>query len=135
MFMSNPGKGGRGRNAPYTTTHYRIPTPIKETVEQLAAIYRIHAGREDENECKALIIRVQNAIANVENPPRKVAELENSLQRADKEIEALKIKTNNAIAKLETALNLKSREGTQKVLKESIRESIETLKQYLIPGI
>lgn len=39
--MSNPGKGGRGKSAPYQTVHYRIPEPIKPTVERLAAAYRI----------------------------------------------------------------------------------------------
>jgi len=39
--MTNPGKGGRGKAAPYQTVHYRIPEPIKPTVERLAAAYRI----------------------------------------------------------------------------------------------
>lgn len=38
--MSDPTKGGRGQKAPYQTTHYRIPEPIKPVVEQLATAYK-----------------------------------------------------------------------------------------------
>lgn len=33
-------KGGRGRKAPYETTHVRIPVPIKEVVEKLSIDYK-----------------------------------------------------------------------------------------------
>lgn len=33
-------KGGRGKKAPYETTHVRIPVPIKEIVEKLSADYK-----------------------------------------------------------------------------------------------
>lgn len=33
-------KGGRGRQAPYTSTHVRIPEPIKDLVLVLAGYYR-----------------------------------------------------------------------------------------------
>ena len=36
----NHGFRGRGKVAPYITTHYRIPLPIKPTVEILANKYR-----------------------------------------------------------------------------------------------
>lgn len=38
-------KGGRGKKAPYKTTHVRIPEPIKAEVERMAAQYR--AGELD----------------------------------------------------------------------------------------
>lgn len=33
-------KGGRGRRAPYETTHVRVPVPIKEVVEKLSTNYK-----------------------------------------------------------------------------------------------
>lgn len=33
--------GGRGKKAPYATTHIRIPVPIKEQVENLINDYRL----------------------------------------------------------------------------------------------
>lgn len=38
--MSGLAKGGRGKKAPYESSHYRIPTPLKPLVEELAANYR-----------------------------------------------------------------------------------------------
>lgn len=37
-------KGGRGKRAPYETTHYRIPAPIKPLVEKIALAYKRVAG-------------------------------------------------------------------------------------------
>ena len=34
-------KGGRGKKAPYETTHIRIPTPIKEEVESLIERWKL----------------------------------------------------------------------------------------------
>lgn len=39
-LMADPTRGGRGKVAPYRTTHYRIPVPIKPLIEQIAAVYR-----------------------------------------------------------------------------------------------
>jgi len=36
--MEKP-KGGRGKRAPYETTHVRIPEPIKDRVERLKEMY------------------------------------------------------------------------------------------------
>lgn len=33
-------KGGRGLKAPYETTHVRIPTPIKDKVEELSNAFK-----------------------------------------------------------------------------------------------
>ena len=38
--MNNLNKGGRGKRAPYVTTHCRIPEPLKALCEELAANYR-----------------------------------------------------------------------------------------------
>lgn len=37
--MDKP-KGGRGKKAPYETTHLRVPVPIKDRVEELIDVYR-----------------------------------------------------------------------------------------------
>lgn len=37
--MTNP-VGGRGHKAPYTTTHVRVPEPVKTEVEKLVADYK-----------------------------------------------------------------------------------------------
>jgi hypothetical protein len=49
--MSRP-LGGRGKVAPYRTTHLRIPIPIKEDVEKLIEDYRkkVIDGIEPEND-------------------------------------------------------------------------------------
>lgn len=37
-------KGGRGKKAPYETSHCRIPTAIKPLVEKITLAYKIVAG-------------------------------------------------------------------------------------------
>ena len=34
-------KGGRGKKAPYQTTHCRVPEPCKPVVEKLVAYYKL----------------------------------------------------------------------------------------------
>ena len=60
---NNPGKGGKGKKAPYETTHYRIPEPLYNAVKMFADRYRhlIGAGMTDPRGEK-LIKRVQEAI-------------------------------------------------------------------------
>jgi len=63
--MDDIAKGGRGKKAPYKTTHFRIPEPIKPVVEQLVIAYRKSLdGDPDE-----LLRRVQSAIAPTEEKP------------------------------------------------------------------
>lgn len=33
-------KGGRGRQAPYTTTHVRVPDPLKAEIDTLISVWR-----------------------------------------------------------------------------------------------
>lgn len=131
--MSNPGKGGRGKVAPYSTTHYRIPEPLKATVERLTSAYRILVSSEDTEVCKRFINCVDSAISNLGESEQNIKNLEAELIATKNEVKALKVKVISATAKLETALQLKSREGTK--MKEIINESIDDLKQDLIPGI
>jgi hypothetical protein len=41
--------GGRGRKAPYTTTHVRVPEPIKREVEWLIAMFHDSSLNSAEN--------------------------------------------------------------------------------------
>lgn len=38
--MSSKPKGGRGHNAPYETTHLRVPVPIKEQLQLVIDDYK-----------------------------------------------------------------------------------------------
>jgi hypothetical protein len=38
--MTDISKGGRGKRAPYTTEHYRIPTPLKAVINEICNNYR-----------------------------------------------------------------------------------------------
>ena len=38
--MTDFTKGGRGKKAPYETVHYRVPKPLKSTVQKLSNTYR-----------------------------------------------------------------------------------------------
>lgn len=60
--MSDYSKGGRGRKAPYQTVHYRIPEPIKPTVELLADRYRQLSNADLIDEANELLEEVQSTI-------------------------------------------------------------------------
>ena len=45
--MSKP-KGGRGKIAPYKTTHMRVPVPLKERVSKLIEEYRDGLSQTDD---------------------------------------------------------------------------------------
>lgn len=67
--MNNPAKGGRGKKAPYNTTHYRIPEPLKALVEEIAANYReLISDYDDPNDPK-LITEVLKAVSSSSNQP------------------------------------------------------------------
>lgn len=37
----NPYKGGRGQEAPYKTTHLRVPFPLVESFAEIARLYKV----------------------------------------------------------------------------------------------
>lgn len=144
MFMSNPGRGGRGKAAPYSTIHYRIPEPIKPTVERLAAVYRImvaNAGmlathdqliKAVDNVISQSTSLETNSISEVEKLQQKVSELE-------AEIERLKLKEKDSREQLyecvqdgfkaadilRPLLKLKTRQGA--VMKEEIEKALKLI--------
>jgi Arc/MetJ-type ribon-helix-helix transcriptional regulator len=64
--MANP-VGGRGHKAPYTTTHVRVPEPVKTEVERLVADYKAecpgrYVSRDELIEiCQAILIQKKSA--------------------------------------------------------------------------
>lgn len=85
--MSNPGTGGRGKLAPYTTVHYRIPKPIKETVERLAGAYRTLLVDRSWDSCDELLRQVNSAIADaVDFDKQQVVEQNEELENLQKQL-------------------------------------------------
>jgi hypothetical protein len=66
-FMDTIAKGGRGKRAPYISTHHRIPEPIKPVVEQLADAYR--SVLDEGSDPDELLERVKAAIATTPEKP------------------------------------------------------------------
>lgn len=128
MFMSNPGKGGRGKAAPYSTVHYRIPEPIKPTVERLAAAYRIMVA--DRGMLKAhiqLVESVDNVISQSTglemNSTSKVEILQDRINQLEGERE-------RAISILVPALEASRTNNASKLIRDvkSIFPELENVK-------
>lgn len=68
--MDEYWRGGKGKVAPYKTSHTRIPLPIKETVELLSQVWKraLSAGRDTES----LLAQIQECtrkwVVDEENP-------------------------------------------------------------------
>jgi RNA processing factor Prp31 len=95
--MASKTKGGRGKKAPYKTGHYRIPQPIKPTVEVLANQYRELVTNNSESEAYSMLERVSEAIVitqKVENKTGTNFSEANLEQVVDILQEALKLKAN-----------------------------------------
>ena len=119
MFMSNPGRGGRGKSAPYSSVHYRIPEPIKPTVERLAAAYRIMVADVGMLEThNRLVVAVDNVISQstglatdstseVEILQQRINQLEAERERVvNNLVPALKASKANSAGKLIKAVKL-----------------------------
>jgi hypothetical protein len=109
MFMPNLVKGGRGKKAPYETTHYRIPEPIKPVVEAIADRYRFLVITEDASAGERMLDRVQEVVT-----PKGGTKLLSNTDRR------------KAISLLEEALTLKANAGG------AIKEKIRAALYYLV---
>lgn len=127
--MPNQQKGGRNNRAPYSTTHCRIPQPIKSTVEQLSAAYKILIGSDDENGCNNLIKSTQDAIANLGESEQEINRLKLELALTKTKIEALESEREFAIKNLLTAFDLGSRDGTK--IKAAIAVAFPEIQERL----
>ena len=92
--MSDFTKGGRGKKAPYETVHYRIPKPLKSTVQKLSNTYRNLFGTKYSDE---LIVNVEEVInltvckgendtEGITKAGTKYSELKQAVQRWQKAI-------------------------------------------------
>ncbi len=111
--MNSKSKGGRGLKAPYATTHYRIPEPIKTSVERFAAAYRILAFSDNLEGCENLIKSVDNATANLGEVEEEIKRLKLELALTKTRVEVLENERESAIRNLVTAYSLGSRDGVK----------------------
>lgn len=125
--MPSPGKGGRGKQAPYSTTHCRIPEPIKSIVERLASAYRVLAFSDDLKGCDNLLKSVDNAISNLGEAEDEIRRAKLELALAKTRIEVLEQEREFAITNLLTAFSLGSRDGVK--IKAAIAIAIPEVKE------
>lgn len=125
--MSSPSKGGRGKQAPYFTTHCRIPERIKSTVESLAAAYKILANDRDLEGISNLLKSTNEAISNLGEREAEVNRLKLELELAKTRIEVLENEREFAIVNLLTAFSLGSRDGVK--MKDAIAIAIPEVKE------
>jgi hypothetical protein len=126
--MTNNLKGGRGKVAPYTSTHCRIPEPIKPTVERFAAAYRSLVVAEDKNGYENLIRATDEAISNLGEAEQEIKDLKAELLEAKNKAEKLESEKQFAIDNLLTTYKLHSREGVK--MKEIIVTAIPEIRNY-----
>jgi hypothetical protein len=125
--MSSPARGGRGKKAPYSTSHCRVPEPIKESVERFAIAYRILAFDGDLKSCRNLINSVDDATASLGEAEDEIKRLKLELSLANTKIEVLESEREFAITNLLTTYSLGSRDGVK--MKEAIAIAIPEVKE------
>lgn len=125
--MSSLGKGGRGKQAPYSTTHCRVPEPIKASVERFAVAYRILSFDGNLEGCKNLIKSVDNTTTNLGEVEDEIKRLKLQLALANTKIEVLENEREIAIVNLLTGYSLGSRDGVK--IKAAIATAIPEVKE------
>jgi hypothetical protein len=125
--MSSPGKGGRGKKAPYATIHYRIPKPIKPTVERFAAAYKIVVGQGDsEDEVRTLINSVDDTlVAVLDNNFSELEALKLQLSVAQSQVEKLTLERERSASILLPTLKFPANNASK--IKAAIREAFPEL--------
>lgn len=124
--MFDPGKGGRARKAPYTTIHYRIPEPIKPTVEKLASKFREVVY--EMLGVESLLERVNEAIdTNSSDKNRELDELLLKLEEYQTEITQLKEEKAIAIRILQEGLAVKGNKAGE--VKSFIKKAYSHLEK------
>ncbi len=119
--MPNPGTGGRGKNAPYNSVHYRIPEPIKPVVERFAAAYRILVGSGIPEDCDRLLQNMDSALVNtLEREKHQITihegiieKLQNDLEALQNEVDKLQKERLKTIESLTATLEFKPQQGTK----------------------
>lgn len=59
--MAEFTRGGRGKQAPYESTHWRIPEPCKQTVQMISDTWKHLLGSDDGE------VKTQNLLTDVQN--------------------------------------------------------------------
>jgi len=123
--MVDPGKGGKGKKAPYDSTLVRVPLPLKPLVKSLIFAWRNQLGSILDTNGDSLRHQVESALAAAS--PEKIAV--NELSRGDKAINKLDQQSENAflLKRLETAERLIGR----RLLEMALREEQTQKKQEL----
>ena len=81
-------KGGRGKKAPYQTTHCRVSEPCKPVIEKLLAYYKLLV---DDSEAAELLL--DNINLSLDDHYKKLANLKSrELSSEDSEIQSFDIK-------------------------------------------
>lgn len=125
--MPNLYNGGRSVRAPYSTTHCRIPEPIKSTVESLSAAYKTLISSNDESGIKNLLKSTNEAISNLGEREEEINRLKLELALAKTKIEVLECEREFAIKNLLTAYGLTWKEGVK--MREAIAVAIPEVKE------
>lgn len=125
--MTNPGKGGRGKRAPYESIHYRIPSPIKPAVEMLATAYRMIVGSEADPDGEKLLAQVKDSIASASYPSGEsdLEKLQLKLAETQEIVRQLERERERAVDILVPALKLKSNAGGK--IKDAIKQAFPEL--------
>ena len=125
MYMADPGKGGKGKKAPYHSALVRVPLPLKPLVKSLIFAWRNQLGSILNTNGDSLRHQVESALAAAS--PEQIAV--NELSRGDKAINKLDQQSENAflLKRLETAERLIGR----RLLEMALREEQTQKKQEL----
>ena len=138
-FMNDLAKGGRGKKAPYDSTHYRLPVPLKPLCEELAANYRELVTQYLDPNSPELITAVLAASGGSANNKSEelaidcikqaetINQLEAKINQLLQENEELNSRQSNTKIKtiLNEALELKANAGG--AIKVKIRQALEML--------
>ena len=65
--MDTIARGGRGNNAPYDTTHQRIPVQVKPVVDKIIKAYRIAYFERSEDGADDTLSDISEAVDNAIN--------------------------------------------------------------------
>ena len=108
-------KGGRGKVAPYTTRHIRVPEPISSQVDELIELYQNYLE--------------QGGSTNV--PPKFVIHkpVNNFEEEQEKLVNKFIDDKEQIVLMLEEALKLRANAGG--AIKEKIREVLQILRSQL----
>lgn len=128
--MNDPTRGGRGKVAPYETTHVRTPLPVKDIVEQIVNTYKQSVGNSETSKVDNYLNLLKDAICRLtyvslfSNDPK---DYDNFLKTIDPEYKKEQYKNMRDREKIENAIDAVLKK------KKSARISMELLIKELYP--